>query len=142
MSQPIQEYQMTSGKSNLERETSGISFVFIFYAIIKIYTYMDIFYHNEVKVFIRKLQKPTQAKVLRSFELLEQYGRGLGMPHVKKLTTTLYELRIRGQQEVRVIFIIHKNAATLLHGFLKKTQQTPKREIETAQKRFKTLTSI
>ncbi len=65
---------------------------------------MKIFYHEEVKTFIKKLQKPTQSKILRSIELLEYYGQNLGMPHAKKATNLLYELRIRGTQEVRIFY--------------------------------------
>ncbi|OAD20621.1 protein containing DUF891, partial [Candidatus Thiomargarita nelsonii] len=32
----------------------------------------------------------------------------------------------------RVIFFIHNNKIVLLHGFIKKTQQTPKEDIELA----------
>lgn len=101
---------------------------------------MDLVYHNEVKPFIKKLQKPTQSKVLRSIELLEQYGHDLGMPHVKKVTIAIYELRICGQQEIRIFYVRQEHKAILLHGFIKKTQLTPQREIETAEKRFKALT--
>lgn len=97
---------------------------------------MQVFSHNEVKKFIKSLQKPTQSKMLRSIELLEQYGRMLGMPHVKKITQELYELRIRGSQEVRIFFVIQKIGVLLLHGLIKKSQKTPRQEIETAIKRI------
>ncbi len=101
---------------------------------------MQIFYHDDVKAFVKKLQKPTQPKVLRAIELLEQYGRTLSMPHTKRITNILYELRIRGTQEVRIFYIIQADTAILIHIFLKKTQKTPQREIETAQNRFRLLT--
>ena len=61
--------------------------------------------------------------MLRAIELIEQYGQYLGMPHVKKVTSVLYELRIRGKQEVRIFFIIKAGSALLLHGFVKKSQK-------------------
>jgi phage-related protein len=97
---------------------------------------MQVFYHDEVKIFIKQLQKPTQSKTVRSIELVEHYGHFLGMPHVKKITRELFELRIRGRQEVRIFFVIQNNGALLLHGFVKKSQKTPGREIETAIKRI------
>lgn len=103
---------------------------------------MEIVYHEKVKAFIKKLQKHTQSKVLRSIELLEQYGQDLEMPHVKKITIILYELRIHGQQEVRIFFVRHVEKAILIHGFVKKTPKTPEREINTAEKRFRVLTDI
>ena len=101
---------------------------------------MQVLYHDDVKAFVKKIQKPTQSKVLRAIELLEQYGRNLSMPHAKRITNILYELRIRGIQEVRIFYILQEDSALLLHAFLKKTQKTPKREIETAERRFQLLT--
>lgn len=101
---------------------------------------MQLVYHDEVKIFIKKLQKPTQSKVLRGIELIEQYGKNLGMPHAKKITSLFYELRIRGSQEVRIFFVFQKDKVFLTHGFIKKTQKTPRREIEVAEKRFQLLT--
>lgn len=102
---------------------------------------MNVVYHDEVKAFIKILEKQTQSKILRGIELIEKYGPRVGMPHVKKITATLYELRTRGQQEVRILYSIRHGTAILLHGFVKKTQKTPQREIETAEKRLMVLTS-
>lgn len=101
---------------------------------------MQLLYHDDVKVFIKKLQKPAQSKVLRGIELIEQYGRNLSMPHGKKITNLLYELRIRGTQEVRILYVLQGETAILIHGFVKKTQKIPRREIETAERRFHLLT--
>lgn len=101
---------------------------------------MQVLYHDEVKAFIKKLQKPTRSKILRGIELIEQYGQDLSLPHVKKITNLLYELRIRGREEARIFFVLQKESAFLIHGFVKKTQKTPRREIETAEKRFQLLT--
>lgn len=57
------------------------------------------------------------------------------MPHAKKITQHVYELRIRGHQEVRIFYTIQDDIVFLVHGFIKKTQKTPKKETETAQKR-------
>ncbi len=101
---------------------------------------MNVLYHDEVKIFVKKLQKPTRSKVLRGIELIEQYGQNLSMPHAKKITNFLYELRIRGTQEVRILYVLQEETATLIHGFVKKTQKIPRREIETAERRFRLLT--
>ena len=101
---------------------------------------MQIFYHDEARTFIKILQKPTQSKVVRGIILLEHYGNSLNMPHVKKVTRELSELRIRGQQEVRILFTVRKGNAYLLHGFVKKTQKIPEREIKTAETRLQLLT--
>jgi phage-related protein len=97
---------------------------------------MQLFFHDEVKIFIKKLEKPTQSKVLRGINLIEEYGRNLGMPHTRMIIKNIFELRIRGQQEVRIIYTIQNDSVYLVHGFIKKTQKTPFHEIETALKRL------
>lgn len=92
---------------------------------------------NEVvKDFIDKLPKIPGAKLGRQLDLLEEFGNELGMPHVKSLGDGLLELRVRGKQEVRVfyVFVVGKKII-LLHGFIKKTQETPKKELDIARSR-------
>jgi len=89
--------------------------------------------------FIKSLQKPTIAKVLRTIDLLEQFGEKLGPPHTKKIATHLFELRIPGRQEVRIFYSFHKSQIFLLQGFVKKSQKTPRKEIRIALQRLKLL---
>ena len=79
---------------------------------------------NSIEDFIQSLPHKTSAKIIRSIELLEQFGSLLRLPHSKKISTQLFELRIRGQQEVRIIYTFSKNQAILIHGFIKKSQIT------------------
>lgn len=92
-----------------------------------------------VKKFIDGLQEIDQAKLAHILDLLEQYGYRLGMPHAKPLGDGLVELRVRSgraRQEIRIFYIFVKsNRIYLLHGFIKKTQTTPKRELDTARVR-------
>jgi len=90
-----------------------------------------------VEEFIKCLDESTIAKFIHVADLLEKYGPFLGMPHAKKITAGLYELRIRGKQEIRIIYGFVKEKIFLLHGFKKQTQKTPKKEIETALSRLK-----
>lgn len=89
-----------------------------------------------VEEFIKSLNETTIAKVIHVIDLLEKFGPLLGMPHVKKLDNKLYELRIRGKQEIRIVFSFDKKKIYLLHAFQKKTQKTPQREIDIAFKRL------
>jgi len=91
--------------------------------------------------FVKSLNESTIAKVSHETDLLEKHGPRLSMPHSKKLTTDLYELRIRGRQEIRIIYSFIKNDIYLLHAFKKQKQQTPRKEIETALKRLRSLVS-
>lgn len=86
--------------------------------------------------FVYLNSKITQAKIFHAFELVQKYGTQIGMPHVKRLKKDLYELRIKGTQECRLIFTISKNRIIFLHGFLKKSNKTPSRDLDLAQKRL------
>lgn len=90
-----------------------------------------------VEEFVKSLDEPTIAKIIHTIDLLEKYGPFLGMPHAKKLTSELYELRIRGKQEVRIIYSFVNEKIFLLHAFKKQTQKTPRREIEKSLSRLK-----
>lgn len=95
-----------------------------------------------VEEFIKSLDKLAISKFSHSFDLLEKHGPLLGMPHSKKLTKHLYELRVRGKQEVRIIYGFFDKKIYLLHGFKKKTQKIPAKEIDIAERRFDVLKMI
>lgn len=88
--------------------------------------------------FINALPKRASAKVYNTLELLQEFGTQLGAPYVKKVIgTKLWELRMTGADNIRIFYIaIHKRMFLLLHGFKKKKQKAPKKEIKTALKRL------
>lgn len=90
------------------------------------------FFDGQVEEFVCSLDESTSAKVLRVLDLLEMFGSRLNLPHSKKVHARLFELRIRGKQEVRVLYAFYGGEAVLLHGFMKKSQRIPKREISLA----------
>jgi len=92
--------------------------------------------------FIKGLQKPAIAKVLRTIDLLEKFGQKLGPPHTKKISANIFELRVPGKQEVRVFYSFHKSQIFLLHGFIKKSQKIPPREIKIAFQKLKLLDRV
>lgn len=89
--------------------------------------------------FIEELQPAARAKVFRTVKLLVQYGVWLKEPHTKQLRGKLRELRIKDSSgAVRIIyFTCTEKRIVLLHGFIKKTDKTPVRKIETSEKRMK-----
>ncbi len=93
-----------------------------------------------VEKFIYSFDKTTFIKIARTIDLLEYFGLGLKMPHSKKICKDIYELRIHGRQEIRILYCFDNGRAFLLHGFIKKSDKIPKKEIETALARFKDLT--
>ena len=93
---------------------------------------MKVINDPDVDEFILSLQAPAKSKVMRMIELLENFGHQIGSPYSKKVADGLFELRIRGTQEVRIFYAFHQNAAYLLHGFVKKSQKIPPNELKKA----------
>ncbi|TAN39712.1 MAG: type II toxin-antitoxin system RelE/ParE family toxin [Nitrospirae bacterium] len=88
--------------------------------------------------FIEELQPGPRAKVLRTIKLLSQYGVLLSEPYTKQLRGKIRELRIRDSiGAVRILYFAYVDKRiVLLHGFIKKTDKTPAREIAVAEKRM------
>src|SRR3989338_127335 len=101
---------------------------------------IKIVFDNSVESFIRSSDLPAIAKVLRVIDLLEKFGHQLGLPHSKKISAGLFELRIKGRQEVRLFYTFQKGNIVVLSGFIKKSQVIPKREIDQAKRKLKNLT--
>ena len=65
-----------------------------------------------------------------------QFGFPIGMPICRALGRGLYEVRSRlpTKREARLIFFQSKGDLVIVAGFIKKTQATPRSEIEAAMK--------
>jgi phage-related protein len=72
-----------------------------------------------------------------------EFGWPVGMPVCRLLGDGLYEIRsdLASHRIARVIFCVAYLHMVLLHGFIKKTQKTPQREVDLARKRKKEVTS-
>ncbi len=104
---------------------------------------MNIYFaHRDIEDFVRSLEKSTIAKILRTIDFLERFGHRLGMPHSKAIGNGLFELRVRGIQEVRLLYVFRRGDAIILHGFLKKSNRTPEKEIRIALNRKKSFDKI
>jgi len=69
-----------------------------------------------------------------------QYGWPLGMPLIRKLDSNLWEVRSRLQNRIaRVIFSVEGNTMVLLHGFIKKSQKMPAKDLQLSKQRLKAL---
>ncbi|MEK7079256.1 MAG: type II toxin-antitoxin system RelE/ParE family toxin [Patescibacteria group bacterium] len=89
-----------------------------------------------VEEFIQKQEAKTQANISRLISLLKKYGIRLGMPHSKRLNNMISELRIRGKNEIRIIYGYRYQRIYILHIFKKKTDKTPQKEIAIALNRY------
>jgi phage-related protein len=66
-----------------------------------------------------------------------EFGWPIGLPTCRPLTKGLWEVRtdLSSNTTARIIFFVYDGAMVLLHGFIKKTQQTPQSDIDVALKR-------
>jgi phage-related protein len=67
-----------------------------------------------------------------------QIGWPLGMPLVRKMAKDLWEVRIHlHRRTARVLFTVVDDDMVLLHGFIKKSQDTPKEDLDLAKERLR-----
>src|SRR5580704_10010218 len=69
-----------------------------------------------------------------------QFGWPLGMPLVRKLDKSLWEVRAHLPDGIaRILFTTGDQRMVLLHGFIKKSQKTPREDLELARTRLRML---
>jgi phage-related protein len=79
-----------------------------------------------------------QARFRKIVELIQGYGlERVHEPHVKHLEGPLWEMRMKGKDGIsRAIYVTAKGRrVVVVRAFVKKTQKTPRREIEIALQR-------
>lgn len=93
---------------------------------------------DRVRGELEKLPFDMQARFLRIAGLIQNYGlervRG---PHVKHLEGPLWEMRMKGRDGIaRAIYVTaNVRRVVVVRVFVKKTQKTPRREIDIALQR-------
>ena len=89
-----------------------------------------------VEEFLLSLDKKMRAKLLGIIEILQEKGNQLREPYSKHLDDGIFEIRGKvGSDISRVLyFFYYEGKIVMTNGFVKKTQKTPKSEIETAKK--------
>lgn len=89
-----------------------------------------------VKDWLKSLSKESK-KIIGEDLRTSQFGFPLGMPLVRAMEKNLWEIRshLDNGSEVRIFFTIYQSYMILLHSFVKKSQRTPKKDLELARKR-------
>ena len=87
--------------------------------------------------YINSLPPRDKVKISNILRLLEEFGTALGMPHARRIEGKLWELR---PGDNRLFYCLYDGRQfVILHGFRKKTKQTPEKEIQTALRRMNEL---
>ena len=95
------------------------------------------YFSEGVRLEINALPISIRASYTRLTELLEEFGLDLRMPHSRAMGGGLFELRPKGKAGIARVFYCTQvgKRIIVLHSFIKKTKETPKRELEIARKR-------
>ena len=96
------------------------------------------FYRTErgsepVREWLRSLNKTDRVLIGTDVRKVE-YGWPIGMPTCRAMGQWLYEVRttLPGNRIARLLFCVANSEMTLLHGFMKKSQKTPKSDLAVA----------
>ena len=91
-----------------------------------------------VRDWLKKLEKEDRKVIGENIKTV-QFGWPLGMPLVRKIETSLWEVRIQLNNRIaRILFTAHEGIMILLHGFIKKSQKTPANDLKVAKQRMAT----
>lgn len=104
-----------------------------------------IFYQTEagnepVRDWLKGLEQKERLRIGTDIKTVE-FGWPVGMPTCRSMGNGLYEVRtpLPSSRIARVLFCINKSRMVLLHGFIKKTQKTPKQDLDLALERKRKL---
>lgn len=99
------------------------------------------YFHKRVLAEVESWPVDFLADYARLVELLAEHGPSLRLPHSRAFGDGLFELRPRGRSGIGRVFYCFRLAkrVVVLHAFIKKSQQTPDRELSLARKRLKEL---
>ena len=99
----------------------------------------SISYHTRtVESFVLGLPDGLLARYVRLTDMMLEFGANLGMPHTRAMGDGLLELRIKGKEGIARVFYctLVGQRIVLLHGFVKKSEKTPLKELKLARERL------
>lgn len=98
------------------------------------------FLNGDVEAALSDLPRDIRASFERIVHLIEEYGLTvMREPYVKHLEGPVWEMRMKGRDGIaRAAYVTATGRrVVVVHGFPKKTQKTPRREIDIALRRAK-----
>ena len=106
-------------------------------------TWSFVFLNAEVKAELDGLPADTRASFERIVQLVQAVGlERVHEPYIKHIEGRIWEMRLRGREGIaRALYVTAiGRRVVILRVFVKKTQKTPRREIELARQRAKEVT--
>lgn len=100
--------------------------------------YTITYYSESVQNDVLALPPGILAGYFRLTDMLEVFGPSLRMPHSRAMKNGLFELRPKGCEGIGRVFycFLVGEQIMVLHSFVKKTQETPSRELKLALARM------
>ena len=97
------------------------------------------YYSEAVQEEILDLPDTLAARYVVLTRRMMVLGPNLGEPHTKAVKNGLFELRLKGAEGIARVFYCTqmRRRIVMLHSFVKKTNRTPARELDTAMSRLK-----
>ena len=93
--------------------------------------------HNEFEEFYNSLPVKDRNKLRATIEMIEEAGiqAAIQLEWIKKLDSEINEIRSKVSSNIQraLYFHVKNNQYIITHGFTKKTQKTPIKEIERAK---------
>ena len=104
--------------------------------ILTVNFYQTNFGNEPVREWLKDIPKEYK-KTIGEDIMLVQFRWPLGMPLVRKMEADLWEVRskLKNGNISRVFFTVRDSKMILLHGFIKKSQKTPKTDIDLSRSR-------
>ncbi len=89
-----------------------------------------------VREWLKSLDKEGRKTIGEDIKLV-QFRWPLGMPLVRKMEADLWEVRshLSGGRIARVLFTVRDGEMALLHNFIKKSRETPAKDLQLARQR-------
>jgi phage-related protein len=96
-------------------------------------------FYNGVEEDILSMPPKIQARMLKLLDLIEEHGANLGSPHTEPMGDGLFEIRAKAKEGIgRSLFCyMQGQKVCVLVAFVKKTQKTPKQQLDLAKVRMK-----
>ncbi|AFT97440.1 hypothetical protein CGH11_12855 [Vibrio parahaemolyticus] len=99
----------------------------------------NIDFYKGVEDNILDMPPKIQARMLKLLELMEKHGANLGPPHTESMGDGLFEIRAKAKEGIGRSLFCYLDGPNIhiLHAFVKKSQKTPKKDLDLAKDRMK-----
>ena len=96
------------------------------------------YHQRDVEAFVLSLPDSLLARYLRLTDMILEFGPNLGMPHTRAMGDGLFELRVKSKEGIARVFFctVIGQRIIMLHGFIKKSEKTPPKELKMARLRL------